>query len=396
MIFAESDRIPWSAYVIALGSLFTVLSQFMPSMTVLFTLIWISFLVYGGIKHRKSIFFGRMSVAFLAIYVIFGIYCFVCFFVTGVTGYVTGFFQLLSKSLLMYLVGIVTYSSIENASASIRFILRFYCVCAFVYSAWALANYFPGFGAWMSSMEYLFASKNSLGQICGVGSLILICLALDKGDSCFRVAQLIGGFALLIVALLFQCRTSVLGVALGVLFLMVIKKKRIALVVILCLAVFCVCLSPSLQSMLEHAFRLDRVSTGGDLSSGRLDYWADALVTLREHEIFGIGSFYVDNMYINLLVNVGVIGSVIVLAIWFSRLCINFARSMRGGVSSNRQKWLTELVASLSVFYIVESLLEGYPPFGPGACSFMFWMLCGYVDAFFASSGRDGDIRWAR
>lgn len=27
------------------------------------------------------------------------------------------------------------------------------------------------------------------------------------------------------------------------------------------------------------------------------------------------------------------------------------------------------------IFYLVESMLEGQPPFGPGVSSFMFWML---------------------
>ena len=29
----------------------------------------------------------------------------------------------------------------------------------------------------------------------------------------------------------------------------------------------------------------------------------------------------------------------------------------------------------LTMFYFIESVLEGYPPFGPGVSSFMFWFL---------------------
>lgn len=33
------------------------------------------------------------------------------------------------------------------------------------------------------------------------------------------------------------------------------------------------------------------------------------------------------------------------------------------------------MLTSFVIFYFIESLLEGQPPFGPGVSSFMFWML---------------------
>lgn len=392
MRFSSPTRISWSAYAIALGSLFTILSQFLPGISVFFALVWTGYLAYEGVKHRDKIVFGCVPSIFFGLYALFGFYCFLCFFATGEIGYVTGFFQLLSKSLLMYLVGFVAFSSFGSSKATLSYILRLYCICSLIYSAWAMKNYFPGLSMWMSNMEYLFASKNSLGQICGVGSLLSLSLVFNEEDKFLRTAQLIIGFILLITTLLFQCRTAVLAVVLGILFLMVAEKKRAAFFIVLGLGVICICLSPSLRSLLAHAFLLDKITPGGDLSSGRFGLWSDSFVVLNGHEIFGIGSYYVDNMYIDVLVNVGIAGAVVVLAFWGFRLCLNFYRSFSPRFAASSQNWLINLVAALSLFYLVESLLEGYPPFGPGACSFMFWMLCGYLDAFITYSDKTGVI----
>ena len=62
-----------------------------------FALVWTGYLVYEGVKHRDKIVIGCVPSVFLGLYALFGFYCFLCFFVTAETGYVAGFFQLLSK-----------------------------------------------------------------------------------------------------------------------------------------------------------------------------------------------------------------------------------------------------------------------------------------------------------
>lgn len=226
MRFSSPTSISWSAYAIALGSLFTILSQFLPGISVFFAVVWTGYLVYEGVRHRDKIVFGCVPSVFLGLYALFGFYCFLCFLATAEIGYVTGFFQLLSKSLLMYLVGFVAFSSFGSSKATLSFILRLYCICSLIYSAWAMKNYFPGLSMWMSNMEYLFASKNSLGQICGVGSLLSLSLVFNEEDKFLCTVQLIIGFILLITALLFQCRTAVLAVVIGTLFLLVAEKSE--------------------------------------------------------------------------------------------------------------------------------------------------------------------------
>ena len=41
---------------------------------------------------------------------------------------------------------------------------------------------------------------------------------------------------------------------------------------------------------------------------------------------------------------------------------------------------LVILCGVLAIFYFVETILKGFPPIGPGTCSFLFWIVCGYID----------------
>lgn len=397
MLLNNSNGFSWAALAIMMGSLFTVTSQFLPGMTLVFAIVWVSFLVYEGLRYRREILLGRIAIAYCGLYIAIGLYSASRFLMTGVDGYINGFFLLLSKTMLMYFVGIVSFTAIENSISnnSIRHVLIFYSICAGIYAIWALLTYFPGLNAWMTNMEYLFASKNSLGQICGVGAVALFCLSFEEKNKWCRIVELLGGGLLWLVTLLFQCRTATLGVALATLVLMFLKRKKAMLLVVLLVAAICISLLPPAQSILSHALLLDKASAGADLSSGRIGFWADSLIAIKGNELFGLGDYYVDNMYINLLVNVGAVGAIAPLAIWISRLVINFRRSVDSHIraSISCQKWLLDLETALSVFYIVESFLEGNPPFGPGACSFMFWMLCGYTDASLSVSKNKGEDR---
>ena len=74
-----------------------------------------------------------------------------------------------------------------------------------------------------------------------------------------------------------------------------------------------------------------------------------------------------DCSYILVLAELGIVGFILVELIWFTRAVLNIKKV----TGNNRGTFLL----CLTVFYLVESVLEGYPPFGPGVSSFMFWFL---------------------
>ena len=145
-----------------------------------------------------------------------------------------------------------------------------------------------------------------------------------------------------------------------------------------------------MQSLVFHSLFLDKYQ-GADLntmSSGRVQNLLAALAKTAESPFIGLGEYYVDCFYINLFANVGLIGSFIFLAVWFKRI-VNNAKFGKCVVTVGVVKSI-QIVLLLSIpLYLVESVLEGWPPFGPGACSFMFWLLGGFCDWALIKNGGD-------
>ena len=104
------------------------------------------------------------------------------------------------------------------------------------------------------------------------------------------------------------------------------------------------------------------------LSSGRLGLYVQALDNFIESPILGVGRYYVDCSYIYILAESGIIGFLLIEFIWLKRIVLNLKHKYSPYA---RPYMLTSFV----IFYFIESLLEGQPPFGPGVSSFMFWML---------------------
>ena len=230
---------------------------------------------------------------------------------------------------------------------------------------------------------YLFGSKNSFGQIAGVASVVLITFAIRKARLRRRLVFLALAIALAFMAMLMQCRTALLALFAAIIVqLCCAGKKRMLIVVGFC-AIFAFCLSPTLQTYISHALFLDKYQDAdlNAFSSGRLELWAAALDRTSENPMLGIGHYYVDCFYINTYANVGILGSLFVFPLWGIRV----VRNIKYGLSIRHElgslEWLRITSLALTAFYLVESVLEGFPPFGPGASSFLFWMLSGFLDA---------------
>lgn len=381
---------PATCAIVAIGSFATVVAQIDERISLLFTLLWTSLALYLCARGRERVRFTGMSFVTVFMAIALGFYCSVCCLAFGEIGYLSGFFQLYLKCLLMYLIGILARDAISPGRGwSLIFVS--YIAASCIYVGWAMINYFPGFTAWLSSMTYLFEAKNSLGQIAGVAAIILIVYALEGPKLAGRWLLYLATAAVLMICILFiQCRTAFLAVCCSAFFLLILKKRTKTIIGALALLLLALLLSPDFSNLFSHAFFIDKYigTDANTMSSGRLDLWADALLSLGGHELFGLGAYYVDNMYINLLVNIGIVGLVLVMGLWIPRVVINLTNGINSSLVPNDRRLLMRIALCLTIFYIVESTLEAHPPFGPGTCSFMFWMLCGYLDGWPSVMGK--------
>lgn len=195
----------------------------------------------------------------------------------------------------------------------------------------------------------------------------------------FQVIAL--GSLLMALAQIAQCRTAILAYCAAVICLLIIKKKIRVIAVIAIALAFCFSASSIFQNILSHAFFENKYADAdlNTMSSGRLGYWVEALGAARGNQLVGLGDYYVDNLYIDLYANIGIIG-LIFMCQWIPRVILNFKRAASRD-EAGEHAFLKRIVARMTAFYLVESMLEAYPPFEPGTCSFMFWMLCGSLDS---------------
>ncbi|MBM6774917.1 O-antigen ligase family protein [Olsenella profusa] len=380
---------------VAIGSFVTVIAQIDSRLSIAYTTLWIVLVIYLCVHQRNDIRFSGMTFATVFIAVLLAVYCSCCYLVFGEIGYLTGFFQLYLKCLLMYLIGTLCRNliSLDSGWTSIQIA---YVLASCIYLCWALVSYFPGFSEWLSSMTYLFESKNSLGQIVGVAAIILLVNAFDESKQLrWQAFNLLISFSLSICSLLIQCRTAFLAICCAFVFLLVLRRKKKLLLFACIVIILTLIFSSEWREFFVHAFFLDKYE-GADanaMSSGRLGLWEKALESINGRELFGLGDYYVDNMYINLLANLGIIGFFLLMGFWVPRVILNLSRGSRIEGIPKSCRHLFRFLACLTVFYIVESLLEGFPPFGPGTCSFMFWILCGYLDGVESRADKKCSIR---
>ncbi len=264
----------------------------------------------------------------------------------------------------------------EKTTAKVVFI---YCFSSFVLSVYLLISFVPSLSSWLSTELYLYNGKNSAAQIM-CSSAIILWVGVIPQRAVQTILKYAYIFFMLGVTLLFQCRTALLGTAIAILAFIVTQKisvkKRLWLALALIIVSIIALNNDTLGSIWKHALFIDKYKNSNldAFSSGRLTYYTRALELFIDNWLFGVKDYYVDNFFINTLTALGVVGGLPVIAIWIYRLNLNmgFRKS-----SDNRIKYI---VMILTYFYLIESLLEAYPPFGPGTCSFMFWFLCGLAD----------------
>ena len=78
---------------------------------------------------------------------------------------------------------------------------------------------------------------------------------------------------------------------------------------------------------------------------------------------------------VNVLTELGFFGGLLAILLWIRRV-----RTILLAAKESRSDDLDIEISSMTVFFLVNTLLEGLPPFVL-VLSFVFWLLCGYTDA---------------
>lgn len=321
---------------------------------------WIVLAIFGMfITNRKQ--FSSFSLHFMVSYLIYCFYCFTMSFYNE--GFLSGSYITLMIIPVMITIVADCYKDFLN-KYSLDKLLKTFVLASLFLGLWAHISFFSSYSDWVNSKAYLYASKNSAAQIWGT-SILIVAFYFRYASKTEKFFWHAISLYLMILMMLSQSRTAMLGLlVIGGFYFFNHVKNKILFLFVCCIGILLALNTDSARLFFSQALLINSYNTGdiNSFSSGRIMLYKQALDSISDNFLFGVGKWYVDCSYISIFAESGLIGFVIIESIWLHRIVTN--------INSNNV-----FLSCLTIFYFIESCLEGYPPFGPGVSSFMFWMI---------------------
>lgn len=318
-----------------------------------------------------SDFLDKKACFFWIFMVVFGLYCLIAQGCTGFNYYTSGNdYYNISISSIIFINSYIFWK--HNASLKIYKRLVFLILCSCVILALIVYLLFLK-DADLTSTVYAFKAKNSMGQILFAGGFLAF--AIHKYyNKRTKIIIYVSIAILLIIIMQLRSRATILCIVF-VLSYYVLKiaspSNRIKFITLFTIVIaFILINQASYELIINNILFANRNATSvNSLSSGRTELIAEAFNQINTHPILGIGNSYLDCMPVAMLLQYGIIGSFII----FSFIVYIAVRT----------HYLIKNVINFSTFilfwsFILNSLFEAYPPFGPGAKCFTLWMLIGF------------------
>lgn len=401
----------WALPLFCLTVAITVFSQITPLSKVMrpaMYIMWgVLFLLPLATGERK-IHLSPFTKVFAAAYGLFFLFC-LTLTLCGQNHMKANYLRVLVVPLFVTLVGDIYRTKLDRHD--LECIAKVYIICSLIFAIWVHVVYFPSYSEWLKQMRYAYASKNSAVQVWSV-SVFLLFFFIDYRWLAERILGIaIAGYLIFLCAMT-QGRTALLAIAFAYCAFVafkVEKSKKIKWIAISILAACFLWLFLPTRQFIVHSFYLDKYAGVtvyeeedeeedkqegkaetditvdlNTFSSGRIGKYKAALRKFASSPIWGVGKNYVDCSYILILAESGIIGFLLIELVWLSRALCNVFSKLNWKDST--------LLLCLTCFYFVESALEGYPPFGPGVCCFMFWFLSNIIcerEAFFLPKQRE-------
>lgn len=335
--------------------------------------MWVLLAGYMILCRRGKIVLGSAGKLMLTLFALLAVICITLSIFQG-THLSSSYLAALPIPILVY---VVSYNLMTGAMReSINKLAVVYIWCTVVLTVVLLVTYVPSYQAWLQAETYVMEQKNSAAQIF-ISAAFLAWFFIEKKTTYHKILYFIVGALLCMATTVFQCRTALLGLclALGIYEIYYAKRKGLILFILVLAAGYCIS-NDTIWGFIQQALMVEKYTSAdlNTISSGRLGFYSEALQAFESHVFFGTGFYRVDDLYICILAELGLVGMVCILPMWIQRIWL----TVRG--MNNKEDRLRKTLVLLTAFYFVESLLERLPPFGPGVCSVMFWILSAFLD----------------
>lgn len=231
----------------------------------------------------------------------------------------------------------------------------------------------------LSDYVFAYSSKNSLAQILFCAGLMgLIFLGLFK-NKFIKIGVVSCVCVLLVLVFMLKSRGTIVCVFLIAAYYTLkhgTVKHRIWIAIGFLAVILYVYYNSDAHSVVVDQILLANrdAEDVNDVSSGRVEIIGNKFDVIENNLLFGIGNSYVDCMPICMILQYGLLGASMVFTFLFL-LGRHIVRLPRTSIL-NLNTYL------LFFSYILNSLFEAYPPFGPGIKCFILWMSIGFSLAY--------------
>lgn len=250
-------------------------------------------------------------------------------------------------------------------------------VCAF--SAYcAVSAVLNGLGGFVVAETYdVIVAKNQVGAAFTSVAIICLVFAMEDKRMILKLTYIVLSLFCLYPAIFFTCRSALIAYFIVAAFLLVRDYGAKSLFIIpLVLLAFALLGGEGARSLLYDSIVGNRDANDlDDLSSGRITHLTRSLEYFSRHpflgELDGNSEPHPPTAHVFLVYRLtrwGLLGVIPFIALYWSVFKI-FLRSIK-------KRYL--LIAGLLCLAFVESFTEYSPPFGPGSCFIVMFILIGY------------------
>ena len=297
----------------------------------------------------------------------------------------TGLARYIGFCALFYTVG---YNFVWG---SVKDIKKIFTVC-FIGYLFLIITTIPKVNFYKDSM-YLFLQKNQLGQILGSGIIIeAFFLAKNSNNKIIKMLiNICSGFSLVLLMQI-HSRTPLIALVVLAIFSFFSKKNKnqkdylIAFGIVIAIILLITYLGGI--KFIKELFEWDKntnlntVKGVNDLTSGRIEGYINAINDFEKNPIIGIGfDAYIDNFILFSLRSGGLLFAIFIIPFVYIKMYKVYSRTKHIKENSNEFIMNLNLLArNYTLYFFVISLMEGYPPVGPGTSVFLLWLIYGITD----------------
>lgn len=229
--------------------------------------------------------------------------------------------------------------------------------------------------SFITSSQYAYSSKNSITGIIAVG--IIFFIYMNKSEYLLlRIVEYLSLVFTIYIFLGLKSRASIVSLVAVIGLIVVLgslkRSTKIALILSGVVLILSLVMSESFREILIDNILLTNRSLRNldDVSSGRVTILKSFFRLIRGHYITGIGDHYLESFYFAAILQHGVFGGTIAILTSISPMLTVFRRNWNSSM-------IYRLVLYVSLFFLINGLFEGISPVGPGAKTYIMWLLFG-------------------